>query len=499
MAEKRGHTTTSTTSSVIVVDDAGTSMFLSCCSSSFSYRRSNSCSSSFSWRRMRWIILGVLFLACVPFQTRFLLQQQLQVQVEHLWHTSPQQASQQKQEQQQHHYHHDDADIVHVLYALSGSHPGFMDEFEVSLKSVLGNAPLDDPLHIHLMVDDRAWNGTIDVLQRRSGLMRTNDDNFTSYYDDGRHSNSNQDTTAPPDGLWRGRIPTRIFLYPTELHHPQWFRQIMGTLRHVPGWGSGRLFQHTVGTYYRLFAGQVLPSNINRVLYLDSDAIVISPLDGLWNVCCRPKIRQGIDTSADAVGSIVNPTHQVVVTNATAITNETGVDNEEEEDDDIMFMWGETKCAGFMILNPQKINQAWPLFASIAPNVSSVLGKQPGNDQTIFMALQRFYPHLHRQLPLMWDVHAVGNVWARRGTMGKIAMYRPSGAGFLHFNGGAETKEAFFTYHYNYRKTKHWGLAQRYVNMPWYWAQAYHASRLAPGESGYPVTFTIVPSTNSTR
>lgn len=40
----------------------------------------------------------------------------------------------------------------------------------------------------------------------------------------------------------------------------------------------------SIATYYRLFAEIVLPSNINRVIYMDCDMIVRSSFDELWNV-----------------------------------------------------------------------------------------------------------------------------------------------------------------------------------------------------------------------
>ena len=45
---------------------------------------------------------------------------------------------------------------IHLLYGLAGNLTGFLDEFEVSLKSVLLNSPLDYNLTIHLIVDEVA-------------------------------------------------------------------------------------------------------------------------------------------------------------------------------------------------------------------------------------------------------------------------------------------------------------------------------------------------------
>ena len=47
--------------------------------------------------------------------------------------------------------------VVHVTFGLSGNHSGFLAEFEVALKSVLLNAPLELSLHIHILADEDAF------------------------------------------------------------------------------------------------------------------------------------------------------------------------------------------------------------------------------------------------------------------------------------------------------------------------------------------------------
>jgi lipopolysaccharide biosynthesis glycosyltransferase len=39
----------------------------------------------------------------------------------------------------------------------------------------------------------------------------------------------------------------------------------------------------SIATYYRLFSPRVLPANLTKVLYLDSDIVVRRSLSGLWN------------------------------------------------------------------------------------------------------------------------------------------------------------------------------------------------------------------------
>ncbi len=38
----------------------------------------------------------------------------------------------------------------------------------------------------------------------------------------------------------------------------------------------------TVGAYFRLFAGEVLPSTVETVVYIDTDTVLLSSLDGIW-------------------------------------------------------------------------------------------------------------------------------------------------------------------------------------------------------------------------
>ena len=46
---------------------------------------------------------------------------------------------------------------------------------------------------------------------------------------------------------------------------------------------NGSKFTH----YYRLFLPNILPQNINRVLYLDCDMLVLKDLHGLWNITLK--------------------------------------------------------------------------------------------------------------------------------------------------------------------------------------------------------------------
>lgn len=47
-------------------------------------------------------------------------------------------------------------------------------------------------------------------------------------------------------------------------------------------------------SYIRLFSGQLLPNNINKILYLDCDTIINSNLDFLWNSAIDSKVILGV-------------------------------------------------------------------------------------------------------------------------------------------------------------------------------------------------------------
>ena len=53
----------------------------------------------------------------------------------------------------------------------------------------------------------------------------------------------------------------------------------------LPEKASFKVYGHvTVATYFRLFLDKVIPANVSRVIYLDSDVLINGPLDELWAV-----------------------------------------------------------------------------------------------------------------------------------------------------------------------------------------------------------------------
>jgi hypothetical protein len=141
----------------------------------------------------------------------------------------------------------------HVLLSLSGNHSGFLGEFEVALKSILLHAPVDNPLTIHIIADAPAYNALPDIIVSKADL---------------RH--------------WTTRTLLKITVYNVESRQEEWRRRIESRMALANNLIKGSLFRHTVGAYFRLFAGEVLPSTVETVVYIDTDTVLLSSLDGIW-------------------------------------------------------------------------------------------------------------------------------------------------------------------------------------------------------------------------
>lgn len=144
---------------------------------------------------------------------------------------------------------------VNILFALVGDHPGFLAEFEVSLKSILLNFPFHSPaMNIYILLDDAAHKAVFSLL--------TGNETKT-------HSTSLLNQSSWP-------LPISIHLYPVESYHQEWVKQVIQTA------GQINTQTHTIGTYYRLFADRILPQEVETILYLDTDVVILASLDDLW-------------------------------------------------------------------------------------------------------------------------------------------------------------------------------------------------------------------------
>jgi hypothetical protein len=137
---------------------------------------------------------------------------------------------------------------VNVLYGLSGSGKDFMAEFEISLKSVLLNAPLNMDLNVHVLADSKAYSSVGKIL-----------------------------TSAKLKGSsWPTQIT--IHVYNVSPYVNKWASVVSKLYRKK----IGRVTRHTIGAYFRLFSNQVLPQSVEHVVYMDTDVVVMANLGDLW-------------------------------------------------------------------------------------------------------------------------------------------------------------------------------------------------------------------------
>ena len=115
---------------------------------------------------------------------------------------------------------------VQIAFGLCGNHPGFLSEFEVALKSVLLNAPLERNISIHILADQEAFDSVKGIFNRTE--LST----------------------------WQTRNPTEIHVHDVTADVPQMESEIIDVFRaHDPNVSPnvGWFALHTMGTYYRLF------------------------------------------------------------------------------------------------------------------------------------------------------------------------------------------------------------------------------------------------------
>ncbi len=141
---------------------------------------------------------------------------------------------------------------IQVAFGLCGNHPGFLSEFEVALKSVLLNAPLERNISIHILADQEAFDAMKGIFNRTE--LST----------------------------WQTRNPTEIHVHDVTADVPQMESEVADVFRaHNPNVGWSAL--HTMGTYYRLFVERyVSNTSAKHILYMDTDVVIMANLEALW-------------------------------------------------------------------------------------------------------------------------------------------------------------------------------------------------------------------------
>ena len=397
---------------------------------------------------------------------------------------------------------------MHVLYTLAGNAVGFMDEFSVSFKSVLLNNPLDRNLTIHIMANEKAYKSVIHLLtsSEEIGLFVENHNGFLSI------TENQQSSSYHYSSPWRTRNQISIVIYRIRKERISEWKQQLNWATNTSITQSYGAVIHTIGTYFRLFASDVLlpmknnkgsnyPSsswndnnktNINtsnihitNLVYLDTDVAIIENLEGLWR--------------------------QVVLESS----------NDDDGNDGYrLFLWGESKCAGFLVIPNLKRfgDELWnlilnpPIKTRIIHAASALRTFEERNnrnddkddyamhmtDQVLLRLINEYYPRRVGTLPPEWDTHLAEGPW-RWITSGEVLSNRPK-LGMVHYNGGGRTTDNAFLHHQTVRKRsrsdnninkngdgtndyldfeKTWQvLASYYANLPWSWTRSILESQI---------------------
>jgi len=134
-----------------------------------------------------------------------------------------------------------------VLYGLMGTDSSLFDAWEVSVKSVLLNAPTKANLHLHVLCNRDAHI----AVQRKI------------------------EEAQLEGSKWQN--PVKITIYNVESYHHKWQQFLDTKLRH-----QALDKRVTLGGYYRLLAYQILaPMGVGATLYMDPDVIVMANLNSL--------------------------------------------------------------------------------------------------------------------------------------------------------------------------------------------------------------------------
>jgi len=319
--------------------------------------------------------------------------------------------------------------VVHVLFGLSGNHPGFLAEFEVALKSVLMNMPLQRELNVHVMADGKAFAALPEIFSR-TGVE-----------------------------TWKSTKQVVIHTYNVSSYVPTWKKQIAATLNFSTM--AAATGSHTVGTFFRLFAHHVLPASVDQVLYIDTDVVIMSNLDALW--------------------------WDIQLTNE----NNNSKNNKTTTHGDALFHWSGT-CADFVVLNMKRMDEIWEL-ASRSPlqNISNETGQNP-DDQLIFLAVNHSFPEEVALLPSAWSF-TVTELWRPKFHHEKLVAAKPDIGMLHFNGGGSSKEPYFKAHTFLRDFNDTWGNAMYYATMPWPWARYTVLSLIPDGQTGYPLQIVSHP------
>jgi len=161
----------------------------------------------------------------------------------------------------------------------------------------------------------------------------------------------------------------------------------------------------------------------------------------------------------------------------------------------VIFQWGASKCAGFVLLNMQRMGEFWGKLKIAIAKLSAENDDKTQHvrdhemmrhgDQSMLKVVHEYFPDEVGPLPDAWDLSMANQLW-------KVASHlvekRPR-AGMLHFNGGGGSKESYFSKGIT---SDGFRTVNYYVQLPWSWVHFLGESRCAATQSCRPLKLSAI-------
>jgi lipopolysaccharide biosynthesis glycosyltransferase len=342
---------------------------------------------------------------------------------------------------------------LHVIHCLSGNDPSFIEEWEIGMKSVLVNAPLDSNLHIHLIADNNAAK-EIDSIASKNKWA---------------------------ESVWRNEI--EVIVHNVEDMVPSWKEFLTNKLTNESnrGWMDKRV---GIGGYFRLLAHRVIvqyecknsgtscPDVVKRDLqdavYMDVDAIIIANLNHLR------------DTSDKILRKA-----------------------KEEGRQSPLWIWHGN--SGFIVLDLTRMEEMWEM---VVKTPIKDKGPKAKGDQSILSMVEQHYVNVTAIMPFTWSTHTGHDGFRAepqqliktRNEVGMLHFTMPKDFGNNFMDRGGTDKWCIRSPRCNHKDIapggdmhnvrSSWGLAEYYSKLNWEWALFQGGtSRLRPGEDGHALKY----------
>ena len=209
------------------------------------------------------------------------------------------------------------------------------------------------------------------------------------------------------------------------------------------------LWGHTIGTYFRLLADEILdPSVVPHVVYMDTDVVIMENLDTIRDLLQKDNITEKY------------------------------------------FSWGVRQCAGVMHINLATLPTIWQLFedASDAEYRAVHETYDLANDQSFLRTIILRQPDKVGRLSDTWDAHAADvrkydQKFDKVSNFPSVSMLHHNGGKYYHDVATTDLEDTYWKVHIVHHNSKNqirkyeenWRLSLFFVHMPWHWAK-HHAS-----------------------